>query len=352
MARALVQKVSHWYHRFERPISSISLVGGFVFDILTLQRVDEFWENLWIVGHIVIVAAAIILINRIETGEAKEEHKGEWHFWLINILQFFFGGLLSTFLVFYFRSATLVASWPFLLILVCAFMANERLKQHFERLTFQIAFLFLSIFLFAIYIVPVIVHSIGPWIFLLSGVASLVLISFFLFLLRAFSHERFKRSRRLIIASITVIFALLHILYFTNLIPPIPISLANAGIYYSISKDATGEYVLDGEPHTWKDYFKLVDTVHIKDNSLLYAYTAIFSPTKFSTQILHIWQHYDTATEQWETTSKIPLAIIGGREEGYRTYSIGGVVPGRWRVDVETPQGQLIGRIDFEVTTN
>ena len=29
-----------WYGRFERPISSLSLIAGFVFDALTLKRVD------------------------------------------------------------------------------------------------------------------------------------------------------------------------------------------------------------------------------------------------------------------------------------------------------------------------
>ena len=52
--------------RYERPISSASLVGGFVFDALTLRRVDTFWENFWVVVHLVVVAACIVLVNRQE----------------------------------------------------------------------------------------------------------------------------------------------------------------------------------------------------------------------------------------------------------------------------------------------
>src|ERR1700689_3664406 len=105
----IVQRVRDWYSRFERPISSISLIGGFVFDALTLRRVDLFWDNLWIVGHLVIVTTCAIWLNLLdntadEHGVRPEEDPQKLHFWLVNVMQFFFGGILSTYLVFYFRS--------------------------------------------------------------------------------------------------------------------------------------------------------------------------------------------------------------------------------------------------------
>ncbi|MBX4189279.1 DUF2914 domain-containing protein [Candidatus Parcubacteria bacterium] len=347
MPVAIVHKVTRWYERYERSLSSASLVGGFVFDALTLQRVDEFWENFWVVIHLLVVAVAIILINRIETGEAEPAGSKKRHFWLINILQFFFGGLLSTFIVFYFRSATLVASWPFLLVLVLAFVANERLKQHYARLSFQVSLLFLSLFLFDIFLVPVLLHSIGPMIFIVSGVVSLGVFGVFMMLLKRLSGERFRSSKKFIFIAVGSIFFLINALYFTNLIPPIPISLAEAGIYHSISKDALGNYILTGEERSWRDYFKLVEDVRLRDSEPLYAYTAIFSPAKFSTKVVHEWQRFDEASDKWITTSTVPLSIVGGRGEGYRTYSISGVVPGRWRVNVKTLKGELIGRINF-----
>jgi hypothetical protein len=42
--------------------------------------------------------------------------------------------------------------------------------------------------------------------------------------------------------------------------------------------------------------------------------------------------------------------IHGGREGGYRGFSMKrAVVPGLWRVEVETQEGRIIGRIDFRV---
>ena len=54
------------YARFEQPISSISLLGGFAFDAVTLKRVDTFWENFWVVAHLAVVAVCILLVNRAE----------------------------------------------------------------------------------------------------------------------------------------------------------------------------------------------------------------------------------------------------------------------------------------------
>ena len=90
------------YTRFERSISSVSLLGGFIFDAVTLKRVDAFWENFWIVAHLAVVAICILVINRTENSGADPKDPSKAHFWFINMLQFFFGGLLSTLLVFYF----------------------------------------------------------------------------------------------------------------------------------------------------------------------------------------------------------------------------------------------------------
>jgi hypothetical protein len=43
---------------------------------------------------------------------------------------------------------------------------------------------------------------------------------------------------------------------------------------------------------------------------------------------------------------------VGGRDGGFRGYSFKkNIQPGTWRVDVETAEGLLLGRIGFEVVT-
>jgi Protein of unknown function (DUF2914) len=82
----------------------------------------------------------------------------------------------------------------------------------------------------------------------------------------------------------------------------------------------------------------------------LYAYSSVFSPPLFSMNIVHEWQWYDPAIGAWTTRGRISLAVIGGSDGGYRTYSEeSNLAPGRWRVNVETAQGAVIGRLNFTV---
>jgi hypothetical protein len=345
--------LTNWYLRNERWVSSLSLIGGFVFDIFALKRIDLFWENLWVGAHLGVAALGIILINLLENrkGALSAKIYRIAHFWLIIIIQFAFGGLLSTFLVFYFRSGTLSSSWPFLLVLAIVFIFNELLKHHYARLIFQTSVLFISVYSFAIFIVPVIVHQIGPGVFILSGLFSLAIISFFVICLRYISRESFQKSKRLLFLTIIGITALVNFLYFANLIPPIPLSLKDAGVYHSIVRNAGGNYSVTGEKQGFWDYFKLYEPFHELKGQPIYVFSSIFSPTKLNTQIVHEWQHYDETTKKWTTITQTKLFIVGGRDGGFRTYSTKTIsLSGLWRVDVKTLQGQLIGRIKFEVT--
>ena len=82
----------------------------------------------------------------------------------------------------------------------------------------------------------------------------------------------------------------------------------------------------------------------------LYAYSAVFAPIKLSTQIVHRWRRYNEKSGHWLTVSSVTFAINGGRDGGYRGYTIKhNPQPGDWRVDIDTSEGHLIGRIDFKV---
>ncbi|HUZ92446.1 MAG TPA: DUF2914 domain-containing protein [Candidatus Paceibacterota bacterium] len=340
----------NWYARFERPISSISLVGGFVFDALTLRRIDAFWDNFWVGGHLAIVAAAIILVNRGEHGEIDTDDPAKLHFWFVNVLQFFFGGLLSTFLVFYFRSGTIWVSWPFFLLLAAAFIANESFKRRYARLDFQISLFFLSLFSFAAYLVPILTHRIGQNQFLISGGVSLALLGLFLLVLRFAAKEKFRRGRLTLFLSIIGIYAAMNAFYFLNIIPPLPLSLADSGVYHSLMRNADGHYVVQAEPGSWLDFLDVAQTVHLIPGDPLYAYSAVFSPADLNTDIIHEWQKYDTSSGQWATRAKIALSVVGGRDGGYHTYSEATApAGGEWRVNVETPDGKIIGRLQFNV---
>ncbi len=354
MVLTRIERINTWYSRNERIVSRFSLIGGFVFNALTLTRVDEFMENFWVIVHILVVAMCIILINREENeGLDVKGSPTKWHFWLTNILQFTFGGLLSTFIVFYLRSAVIAVAWPFFLILAAAFIANEAFKKEYSRVSFQIGFLFLSIYLFAIFFVPVLAHEISTKIFLVSGGIAMLVLLGFLALLKRFTKVGFKKARRELLSVIAGIYIAVNALYFLNLIPPLPLTLTDAGVYHSIKRSGSDYVVTDEIGSTWSKYLRhlnIYPTYHTTPGGLVYAYSAIFSPLSFSTNLTHEWQYHDPATNKWRTVTTVDISVSGGRAEGYRTYSINGdLSAGKWRVNVKTPGGLTVGRMSFKV---
>jgi hypothetical protein len=69
--------------------------------------------------------------------------------------------------------------------------------------------------------------------------------------------------------------------------------------------------------------------------------TAIFAPVGVHEGLLHVWR------QDGEVMDRIPLEIEGGREAGFRTYSIkhnfGDAPDGEWSCAVETETGQFLG---------
>ena len=115
------------------------------------------------------------------------------------------------------------------------------------------------------------------------------------------------------------IFVVVNFLYFTNLIPPIPLSLKDAGIYHSIQKNEDGDYQMTYEDYGWRGYFKLYPDFQKTSWSPVYAFSAIFSPKGLNLTILHEWQYYNLGQGKWTTDRVINLSLVGGRDNGFRT---------------------------------
>lgn len=77
------------------------------------------------------------------------------------------------------------------------------------------------------------------------------------------------------------------------------------------------------------------------------AFVAVRAPAGLAQAVVFEWYHRE------QLTDRIPAQIGGGREAGFRTWSrkqnFAGDPRGPWRVDLLTPQHQLIARLRFEV---
>jgi hypothetical protein len=78
------------------------------------------------------------------------------------------------------------------------------------------------------------------------------------------------------------------------------------------------------------------------------AFVAIRAPMGLEQTVVFEWRR------NGEVVDRIPAEIHGGSDSGWRTYSRKRNFPddprGQWRVDLLTPDGQLIRRLDFVVT--
>jgi hypothetical protein len=171
-----------------------------------------------------------------------------------------------------------------------------------------------------------------------------------LLIVRWVNYKEFAESKKLLFAAIGGIFLLVNMLYFTGLIPPIPLSLKDAGVYYSVQRNSAGDYQTVGEQQVWQNYFKLYPDFHAVAGLPVFVYSAIFSPPALNLGVVHQWQYLD-GNGRWQTVNTINLRIVGGRDGGFRTYSekTTGLTPGHWRVNVLTTTGQLIGRVRFNL---
>ncbi len=162
------------------------------------------------------------------------------------------------------------------------------------------------------------------------------------------------KSKKPLIYIIGTIFLTTNILYFTNMIPPAPLSLKEIGLYTSVKKNSDGTYTLvGGQNNSISSFFNSTEIFHLNGDEPVYLFSSIFSPAKLNTQVIHVWYNYNTNSGKWEDVGSIKLSIFGGRGDGYRTYSIKeALFAGLWRVDIETESGQIIGRKTFRITNN
>jgi len=339
------EKIKSLYTKYESRLSAAALIAGFIWDNLTLTRIDLWFDNLVILIYLLVAGLGIVILN-LRSGVT-----GRLTTFLSFAMQFAFGGLFSAFIIFYSKSASFITSWPFLLVLAVLLIGNEFFRERYLRLTFQVSIFFLALYSYSIFALPVLLGKMGAWIFLLSGVISITLISLFILLLFYATRKRARKSKRSLIISISTIFIAFNIFYFTNIIPPVPLSLKSSGVYHYIERNIIGGYIARSEPLPWYLFYKkLKPDFHWTANSPIYIYSAVFAPTDLDTSIFHRWSYFDENKNNWIITDRLSFQIIGGRGGGYRGYTFkSNIKNGDWRVDVITERDQLLGRIKFKV---
>ena len=265
------------------------------------------------------------------------------------VQQFTIGALLSTSLLFYWFSGALSASWPLLFVIALLMVFNEAFRGYFLLPTVQVAVYSFVLFSLGATGSAFIFNSLSPWAFIFGGLASTIVA---IALLVPFIHfGKLVHFKLTMCLTVIGVFLIMSAAYFLRLIPPIPLSLREAGIYYQVARSG-GDYIVVGEDESWFSALIPGQTMYINAGDRLYAFTTIFAPADLSTTITHRWEYRDDEYG-WVTMSELPFAVTGGREDGFRGYSYKSQLrEGRWRVIVETSRRQVLGRIPFTVEFN
>jgi hypothetical protein len=330
------------------------MAGGFAFDSWAFGRIDHPATQAVFIVYLLVAGIAIAAQHGLESRPEEKQPGPRMRAAIMFTSQFALGALLSGFCVFYIRSASLIASWPFLLFMAAIFIGNEVFRQYHSRLVFVALLLFFSLYSYAIMLVPMVIGRIGRIPFLISGAIAVAVFFVYMRAIARLGHDRYRGARMQIRLGMVAIAAFINLFYFLRVFPPLPLVLTDVGVYHQVTRDRKTNIVTvaeEKEPPRWQALFGNNPVLHIQPRGKLYAYSAIFAPQGLRTPILHEWQWQD-AEGNWVTQQRIRIPITGGREDGYR-FSTNKTAPkpGQWRVNILSDDGRAIGRVRFAVET-
>lgn len=325
---------------------TLSFFFGFTNDFFLLNQVDNKIDNFILLFYITLATISIILFyaGTVEKFGSKISN------FLVRFMplsmQYSFGGLLSGMLIFYGRSGSFSSSLPFFIFIVLIILINELVRKQSDRLVFNLIIYFVGIFFYSVLVLPVLIGDVGDVIFVGSGLLALFLIMLVVKILRKIIPNFIKLKLRSVVFSIGGLYVFFNYLYFTNIIPPIPLSLKELSVYQKVEKTETG-YRFEKEEND--DWFKFLKTeiFHPKTADGAYCFSRVYAPTKLSTTIVHRWEFLDVSNN-WKEYFKMSYPINGENKGGYRGFTtIKNLENGEWRCVVENQRGQVLGIKNF-----
>ncbi|MDX1326884.1 MAG: DUF2914 domain-containing protein [Arenibacter sp.] len=358
MKRTLVRFRNSGFHRFikkhEKYAPIFFFIAGFIFDSLTLGRIDRVYDLTVLCLHMTSLTLALYLYNLADDGRWKNTLLGKYETYLPLAIQFFFGGLSSAFVIYFSRSVSLSKTLSFFVILVVLLFANELLKKRISNKYLQFGVYFFISFTFFTFMIPVFIKEMNTEIFLISGGVSLAITLFVIFTIYTLSPStRAEVHLGKLLGIIIGIYTLIHVFYFFRLIPPVPLAMQTGLVAHAIEmKD--NRYYVTHEREDWKIFWRDHRFKYIhRPGEEVYVFSAIFAPTDFTKNVFHRWSWYNPSTEEWEFVEDIGYEITGGRDGGFRGYTYkNNVKPGEWEVAVITEEELVLGVIGFEIVVD
>lgn len=339
-------------------IPPLCFLSGVTYDLLTLTRIDRLIDNLVLLIYLLLLGVLIVLTGRLGVEPVPDDEQlagcSPIVRWLLRMrpyypmaIQFLLGSLFSAYAIFYSKSATLTGTAVFFVLLVALLVVNEFLRDRLSSLRLLVSLYALVCFAFFTFFLPVMTGYMNAAVFLIGAALSAGVTFRAVQLICRGNPARSGRDAVGVTAPAFALIGLLVGFYFLNWIPPVPLSLKYGGIYHEVKK-AGNRFELSFDKR-WYEVWKRSDDTFPADEPV-YCFTAVFAPVDLNTTVYHHWYYRSTSSKPFTHADRIPLKISGGRAGGYRAYSFKQRLDaGDWRVDVETEDGRVIGRVSVKV---
>lgn len=333
----------NWQH-----IYTVWFFCGFIVDSFLLPDVTNPMTKYIGLAYLGILGSAILLREWVASRNTASKTEQKLYSLLTFGVLFFSGASLSFIFIYALRSAAFAVSWPLFVILFLCIVANELVDTHRYRFTLDIAVLFVALVFYTIFNIPIVFGHVNDLIFLVAvSVAALVGISYVTILRKTSEIAEYERGRSYALAVGIPMFV--GMMYFLNVIPAVPLTLRESGVYHAVARTPQGEYFGQKEvdPRFLAKYRRQVYHLTEQDSGV-YFFSSVGAPAEVNAPITHVWEYYNPETRRWVTTTTVSFTISGGRAEGYRAYSKKeSVTPGLWRVTVKVDNRRIIGRMRF-----
>lgn len=345
--------LAQYYEKNEQKIAIWFFVGGFIFDLVTLDRIDSWVTIGQQIVYLLVIWAALIQMFFEEAKPAADFEKmfviKRWYYnYRTALVHFFFGNLLNLYTIFFFKSSSLLVSFIFMLVMIALLVANESARFKSLGLSFKFALLSLCFLAFSAYVVPVFVGSMGLLVFMFSMLVGCIPIVGIGWYVQTYVPAQFNRAKSQVLLPMGFVLLAFLTLYMVKWIPPVPLSIPYIGIYHSVERTADG-YKLGHERPWWRFWHNGDQEFRAQRGDKVYVFFRIFSPANFADSVVVRWYWKDN-NYGWALQDSITIKITGGRDQGFRGYGVkGNYQPGEWKVQVETTDGREIGRVYFDL---
>ena len=331
-------------------VSTLLFIGGFIFDLFILPEAGHVL-TIWLGLLYISIVACAIAAREWVISQNTASHSEQRIFSILTFaIAYFSGSALSFVSVYAIRSAAFAVSWPLLLVLLLCVLVNELVSSHHFRFTLDVGVLLLAVLFFFVFNLPVFLKVQNDMTFILSaGIASVVSL-IYVYLLRHTSESAEEEAAKMYALAVGIPM-FIGMLYFLNVIPAVPLSLANAGVYHVVTRNEAGEFSAAKETDTRFFASFRVPIYHMGTNdSGAYFFSSVSAPAELTAPISHVWEYYDTAINTWTPVTTVAFTLAGGREDGYRAYSQKeNLTEGLWRVTVKVDSKRIVGRMKFYI---